>query len=553
MKTKKIIRSTIVLLSLLTSTSNYIFSQNWKWAKPVLSSNYSFSNAVCNDDAGNIYITGRFQGNADFGNISITAIGVEDMFIAKYDSSGTCIWAINEGGDFKVIGKAIAADNSGNIFVTGTFEDTAFFGTDTLISAGGTDIFIAKYDTSGNLLWVLQEGSNNVTDQSRSITIDNNGNVFITGRLSSSDSTFLNTPISETSPGGQGFVAKLTQTGNCLWAIRGGLDGIVNDLSFDNSGNIYLIVRVWASGSGGSFCNTPTNISGQYDIDIVKLDSIGNCIWNVTAGSSNSEWATGIVTDGVGNSYLTGIFRDSVTFGNNYVISYGSTDIFIAKYDSNGNCIWVKNAGGTAADGDYNYGSIAFDNNGSIIIVGFYQGTANFGNNTISSSGLTNLFVASYDTSGNFDWVQTAKGNNTQAYFISVDDFGAIYVTGWYNDSSSFGNTILPKHLNSNYAFLAKIGLSGTSGIIEISDNNCKIYPNPYGYNTYLNYYCTDITYQTKLSLFIYDLIGREVKQFNNITSGKLEFRGEPLPRGMYLYKIENEKEIIGTGKLVIE
>ena len=112
--------------------------------------------------------------------MQLVSYGYDDIFIAKYDASGNCLWAKNAGGIGYDYGYGIATDANGNSYVTGSFYGTATFGTIQLVSYGYDDIFIAKYDASGNCIWAKKAGGIN-WDFGYSISTDGNGNEFITG------------------------------------------------------------------------------------------------------------------------------------------------------------------------------------------------------------------------------------------------------------------------------------------------------------------------------------------------------------------------------------
>ncbi len=154
---------------------------------------------VATDNSGNIYTTGRFEGTVTVGGLSLTSAGGTDIFVAKFNRFGTVQWLRRGGGSNFVEeeGKSIAVDGSGNVYVTGYFSTTANFntptttGTNELISAGSTDIFVAKYNTSGALQW-LRRGGGTLGEFGKGITVDGSGNVYVTGYFSTTSN--FNTP-----------------------------------------------------------------------------------------------------------------------------------------------------------------------------------------------------------------------------------------------------------------------------------------------------------------------------------------------------------------------
>lgn len=112
------------------------------------------------DVSGNVLLTGIFTSpSITFGNTTKTNLGQNDIFLVKYDASGNILWAKFSGGLSSDIISDISTDASSNIVVTGYFLSSSItFGKTTLTKTGSAAIFVAKYDASGNLLWAKSEG-----------------------------------------------------------------------------------------------------------------------------------------------------------------------------------------------------------------------------------------------------------------------------------------------------------------------------------------------------------------------------------------------------------
>ena len=165
-------------------------AQDLVWAERAGGTSADFGFGIAVDGAGNSYVTGEFQGSATFGpgetnETTLTSAGDRDIFVAKYDASGDLVWAKRAGGTSNDQGRGIAVDGSGNSFVTGSFQDPATFGPGetnetTLTSAGGSDIFVAKYDASGDLVWAKRAGGTSF-ESGRGIAVDGSGTSYVTG------------------------------------------------------------------------------------------------------------------------------------------------------------------------------------------------------------------------------------------------------------------------------------------------------------------------------------------------------------------------------------
>lgn len=316
-------------------------SGNFIWAKNI---GGAVENAECSiavKPSGNSYTIGTFSGKVDFnpdtGIYNLSANGQKGIFILKLDGSGNFLWAKQMSGNSYASGNAIVLDSTGNIYTTGFFSDTVDFnpdaGTFNLISAGLTDVFISKLDSSGTFIWAKQMGGIS-RDEAISIALDKLGNIYTTG-------TFYN--ISDFDPG------------------------------------------------VGIFNLQPSGIYANYDIFISKLDAGGNFVWAKSMGGTSLDKGFSITVDVFSNVFITGSFQDTADFdpgiGKSKLSSYGYEDIFILKLNTTGNFIWAGNIGGTMDDIGQ---SIKLDKLGNLFLTGSFGYIADFD----PGSGIVNLITS---------------------------------------------------------------------------------------------------------------------------------------------------------------
>ena len=387
-----------VIAFLLFNISSSIFAQapDFNWAVRAGGDSAStYGNNVAVDKSGNIIVTGVFYGIASFGNFTLTSSGSGDVFIAKYDPAGNVIWAKSAGSSNYDYGNSVAVDNKGNIYVTGGYSDSANFDSNILYSLGYGDVFLAKYSSNGNLIWV-RDGGSEYDDYGNGVTTDPQGNAVITGQ-------FYYTAI---------------------------------------FGSQYLIGP------------------GLYNLYVIKYDPQGNILWARSAGGSNlNNNGQNVAANSKGDILVAGSIGDTVNFDGITAIATGYSDAIIAKYDANGNIIWVKHAGG-AENYDIAYG-IAIDRDDNIYFNGYFSGTAFFGNIQISSLSDDDIFIAKYDTNGLPVWVkrETPTSSNNYAGNICSDPAGNLTMTataspfsfepGKKNQKARIGSNLFNKKLKA--------------------------------------------------------------------------------------------------------
>jgi hypothetical protein len=403
--------------------AKYDGNSNLIWVKRAIAPNAGTgNNAVINsiavDASGNVILTGYFEGTIDFdggtGTFNLTALGDQDMFLLKLNNLGNFVWAKKAGGSktgfiSTDVGNDVDVDPAGNIYVVGNIYGASIFvGTNTAVTANAIGAFIAKYDANGNFLWVkLLDGP--AGDYGYSIDLDATGNIYTTGRFGSASSGGCDFDPSTgvyniTSAGSYDvFISKLDANGNFLWAkSMGGLDyDEGHSINIDALGNIFVSGYFRSTSSdydpGAGVCNLAS--LGGYDIFICKLDASGNFLWAKQFGNTNDDIANfnTIDTDASGNLYITGPFQGVVDFdpGNGVLslVSAGSNDIYLNKFDSNGNIIYAKQFGSTYND---NVNSIILDGSDNIIVSGNFVNVVDF-NPGVGSFNLTSQLLNNPD------------------------------------------------------------------------------------------------------------------------------------------------------------
>lgn len=243
------------------------------------------------------------------------------------------------------------------------------------------------------------------------------------------------------------------------WLLASQAGGTSNDngkaIVTDDNGNSFVTGTFSGTASFGGVNLTS---SGGVDIFIAKMDASGIWLWAKRAGGAGTDQGTGISLDETGSIMVTGYFTGTASFGTTNLNSSGYSDIFVGKLDESGSWLWAKRAGGTSDDVSY---GIATDVSGNGYISGYFYGTATFGSSSLTSFGAYDAFIAKIDASGNWQWIRKAGGAGDEvSYGIATDANANCYITGNFNESASFGGTTLYSS-GANDDFVAKLDANG--------------------------------------------------------------------------------------------
>ncbi|MCE3228195.1 MAG: hypothetical protein K0S32_2746 [Bacteroidetes bacterium] len=439
-------------------------SQNWQWAIKAGGIYSDKASDVDVDANGNAYISGYYNVgqpadiSVNFGSTSPATNWGKEGFIAKVNKQGQWQWVRTAigGYDDRVLGIHVDKIN-GFVYATGTQwgwgspSNNLSFGNcnDNYPNGKDDQIFVAKFDLNGTCQWLIGAGGDS-DDHGFDLTTDKLGNIYLTGFIS--DKNILGTPAvfqtySVYAPPGDslGFVAKISPSGVFQWVKTfGGTDGERdNRIAVDSTNNVYVAGGFYGTKTFGTTTLTSTN--GGLDIFVVKYDSNGNFQWVKQAGGILDDRANGITVDQWQKIYITGEFRDKAIFGTDTINNNGGPngrDIFVAKMNASGAWKWAKKAG--SKEGGERGNSICTNKKGNIFITGQFADTAKFGGVTIITTPTVDVFVAAIDSLGTWRWAMKGGGiYEDRGNGIACDDSCNLYTTGYYEGTVTFGTNTL--------------------------------------------------------------------------------------------------------------
>lgn len=339
-------------------------------------------NSITSDSQGNAYIAGTFEDSASFGDFSFNSSGWRDIFAAKIDPDGHWEWAVRAGGSGREQRVAIAC-NDINVYLTGDFNTNANFGEQNISSYGYWDIFISKLSTSGDWISTVNAGGSN-NEYAYDICLDNDGDLIITGFYGSSPCQFGTYTLLDYYPSANIFVAKYDTNLSCLWAKKAEaytsstIADAAKTVTCDAANNIYIGGNICGRIDFGTImCDTNAQ---SHDIFLAKMTSDGEWDWVQVFGSQENEYYCDVTCDDQGNAYITGCFYESMSIGSSVLTCSNTYDTFVAGFNSQGGCIGVYQI---SANDQLSYSrgnAIVVNADHKIYVTGFMYGSNSLGN-----------------------------------------------------------------------------------------------------------------------------------------------------------------------------
>ncbi len=554
---RKIVLAAIFALCICNNSN----AQTWTWANNFNGAGDGTS--ICLDPSGNIFTTGEYAGTLAAGIYTLSNYAsICAPYIIKSDANGNVLWAktsLYTASSNNAYGMSVCSDANGNAICAGFYSDAnIIFGTYTLTNNGSGNTFLIKYDPSGNILWAKNPTGTDY-DCPYSVSCDANNNVYVCGTFSNSILVFGTTTL--TSIGIQKmYLAKYDPNGNVLWATCNSVGEVFGDIIFgvtastDPGGNSFVT---------GSF-TTPTMILGTYtltnggsqNIFLAKYDSNGNVLWAKSAVGPSFDQANSVHTDGIGNIYVTGRYNSSsLVFGTTTITSIGGQNFFLAKYDNNGNALWVKNSNPTI---DNIQGFSVSSNSLAVFVTGRMSASVTLGayTATVSTTIYDPSFIAKYDPNGNVLFLQGLISGGDDWFAISANKYCNAYFHGDFRNINPFvigTYTLIPTGTETPFTAVLSFSTNcqpSTDGIPQLPNSypSSSVFPNPNNGS-----FTVQIDQNIKNGkLIIINSLGQSSHE-QKILPGENKISTNKISKGLYHYFVLENEQRIGEGKLMIE
>ena len=501
--------------------------------------------------------------------------GDTDLFIAKFNSLGQRQWCTYYGGSSSDEGRGIMIDPQGNIIVVGVTKSFNFPvspGAQQINYAGNYDAFILKFNSAGQRVWSTFLGGSG-EDRCMTVAADNSGNVLISGYTNSSNFPVGPAAFQPYNAGDyDAFIAKVNSNGQRMWSTYygGSYADAADGITIGNSGTLVFTGYTLSTGFPVTPGGFQTFNAGCTDAFFVSFDTAGNRLWATYYGGTDYDYGYGGVSFDNNNNLFACGWTKSVNFpvtNNAFQLSNaGGYDAYLIKFDSYGNRIWASYYGGS--NDDKGEGVIS-DNSGNIFFTGFTN-SINLpiisGALQTTNAGGNDAFIVKFDGSGQRISATYYGGTSEDlCHVISTGCQGGIIVGGrTLSTNFPISNNCFQNHnagLSDGFVSSlngALIGINIIGENLPIDYNLYQNYPNPFNPITRIKFDIPAVgqRHAFDVHLIIYDILGREIAVLVNeqLKAGtyEVDFDGANYPSGVYFYKLTIDNEQLAVRKMVL-
>lgn len=551
------------LFSLLITTLLHAQAFNWQWSVSATSTETTAPNihGMTTDADGNSYLAGSFYGIATFGSLPPISSTVQgDLYVVKYDASGTALWVVHAGGDSFDEAMAVSVDGAGNVYITGYYQSTSIdFGAGPLSRSGLTDIFVAKYNADGEFQWANRYGStSNELEMGRALVAEADGDTYVTG-IFRNNMEVPGEPVLESCMTREDmFLLKLDTDGNELWSKRpgcthddsyGALKG--DQITLDTFGNLYVGARLRGD---TIFFETDTvlnDVAGNQAEDglLAKYDADGNFLWARGFGGYGYDEIRALETDAEGNCYLA-VHRESQYDLPEFILDVsGTLGIYrgvLLRADPNGVFAWGARMGNNSFDTNLN--GLVLGHEGRLYAGGQFSNRCEWDGfvSEVTPGAFYGAFIAQYDLEGIAQEVWVSRQNQPRVVNgLGRDQFGNIHAVGAFFDTLTFAGTPT-LDVAEQAIFLARSGDINTGLAFEhMAGDGVSAFPVP------SNGVFSVQSERTFTGLRIVNALGSVVLIETFSPTALLPVQ---LPEnGVFFYTLLNGAERVGSGRVVIQ
>lgn len=546
--------STVILIIwfiLLSNTPTHLWAQKWSTAQSFTSANKEAIGALATDAFQNTYLSGTFDSQLEVNGQTLSSNGFDDVFLSKIDPDGQVVWTLAGGGtNFDQV-SALTVDDNDDVLWGGQFWIEGQFAGITLpLVHNSRGIYLLKYNSTGVLLWGRTIEGNGLKILT-DVSTDDQHNIYLTGYFEN-DLILEDTTLSGNAFQSM-FLLKLNQEGALLWAQSAGIEGEVRPqaLALNQEGKIFLSGAY--KGRVAFATDTIQTNTEDRDIFVAAYDSDGQALWGRKAGGVYDDECSALAIADTGNLYLTGTFLGVLKFSENMEIQTDgfNENFFLAAYTPEGTPLLAHSLGSTA---DETAHDILIEDD-QVYLTGNYFGNLSIDPFTLSGKeDYFNGFLAAFDLDGQIEWLESFTSSSyVEGNFLASNGSARLMVAGNYSTDATFG--YLPLNgAGSNDLFLAEINPLLSASVDPLSFTpgvDLQIFPNPSSGPTTFSWNSSGT--QTPQYLQIYSPTGILIDNIT-IPEGQhtVVWQSTTIPKGTYFYQLKSKQQVLKQGKIIL-
>lgn len=457
------------------------------WATYYGDNSYEIAYSCTVDASDNVYLAGETLSayniayNGHMNSVGLGG-GYYNAFLVKFNRNGIRQWATYFGGDGNDMAYSCVADASDNVYLAGYTTDTQTYNGHQTAKGGIYDAFLVKFDAAGVLIWATYYGGE-LRGFAYSCAVDNVGNVYLAGETESVNSIAFAGHQSTLGGDIDGFLVKFNSDGVRQWGTYygGSAEDRAYSCSADTAGNVYLTGITYSASGIATTEGFQNTLQGTADAFLVKFDANGVRQWGTYYGGTNIEQAWFCSTAKNGAVYIAGETQSStaIASANSHQSSFGGGlyDVFLAKFDANGQRNWASYYGG--GSNDYGTGC-AVDGQQNIYLVGYTQSNNNIGYNGYQNTrgGSFDAFLVKFDSAGTREWGTYYGGTDYDKGFSTYPDrYGNVYLAGVAASTGLAQNGHMNAPIAGGEGLLVKFGppCAATTHILDTAACNSYV------------------------------------------------------------------------------
>jgi hypothetical protein len=393
---------------------------------------------IVTDAAGDAYVVGHFTGTIDFGGGPLVSAGARDMFVARFNPWGELVWARRFGDEANQFGMGIALDEAGDVVVTGYFGGTIDFGGGPLVNPEATiwDLFVAKLDADdGAHIWSRRFGDASGNQEAATVDVDPSGRIVVCGHYSGTPD-FGGGPLPP-AIGRRILLMQLGPDGSHRWSRGwGAMNGTARCGAAD--ANATAIVVAGTFDTEIDVGPTPTLTAGGRDGFLAMLDRDGTVMWWRTFGDASHQQGRRVAFMPDGDFVLMTYFQGSLDVGCGTRTSTGGDDAIVARFRADGTCRWIRLYGGS---GNQYPDSLAVTPGGDILFGGRFDGMTRVGTMDLASAGLRDHWITRLTGDGTLVWTASyGDAEQQDQLYVAPGPRNRVYAAGSFKGTVDFGS-----------------------------------------------------------------------------------------------------------------